>query len=78
MEKIVQRHLKDIRSMLGWSQEKMANKFGCTRQNIAVLESHKTHMSRTQVYALLYIIEHIEKRLDVINFINVITMGAIK
>ena len=56
----------------------MANKFGCTRQNIAVLESHKTHMSRTQVYALLYIIEHIEKRVDVINFINVITMGAIK
>ena len=73
---IMQHNLKIIRTLLGWNCREFAEKLGCTKQLISLLENGKHKMSQIQYMAIMYLL-HTEyangriepKKWDLLRFI---------
>jgi DNA-binding XRE family transcriptional regulator len=64
MEKNIQKHIKTIRNILGYTQEELAYKLGISRAHLSQLEGDKVELSRTIAIALMSIIIYTYKTLD--------------
>lgn len=57
MRKIVGKNLKELRAVRGWTQEKLAELAGVSREHIAVIEGARTWVSHDMVVKLAKALE---------------------
>ncbi len=54
----LQKNLRPIRKVAGWTTEELGEQIGVTKQTISNLENHKTTMTKTQYIALRTVIDY--------------------
>lgn len=54
---IMQRHLKALRRLAGWTAEELGKKLGITKQAVSALENNTSRMNQLHYLSLIYLFE---------------------